>query len=210
MIRVLLADDHVMFREAITAILEKSGDISVIATASDGREALKIAVDARPGIAILDVFMPSLNGMDATRQMSAIKSGPRVILISGHHEPRFIVEGLTAGARAYIRKENAAAELVRAVREVAKGGVYLSSDATAIVARAIRTPSPAHNRMLSNREREVLQLVAEGRSTKEIAFILGVSAKTAEHHRERLMKKLDLHHVAGLTRYAVREGLVLL
>lgn len=207
MIRVLLADDHMMFREAITEVLTKN-EIQVVATASDGREAAQKAMETRPNVAVLDIFMPLLNGLDAARQIARSKWDTRVILISGYHEERFVLEGLRAGARGYIRKERAALELVRAIWEVAKGGVYLSPDITGVVADAIRRPPSDSREGLSVREREVLQLVAEGKSTKEIATILGVSIKTADHHRERLMRKLDLHHVAGLTRYAVRQGLV--
>jgi two-component system response regulator NreC len=208
MIRVLIADDHVMFRDAISDVLTKN-NIDVIATAADGREAAQKTLETKPSIAILDIFMPLLNGLDAARLIAQAKSDSKVILISGYHDERFVLDGLRVGARGYIRKERAAIELVRAIREVAKGGVYLSPDISGVVADAIRRPHLVANRNLSVREREVLQLVAEGKSTKEIATILGVSIKTADHHRERLMRKLDLHHVAGLTRYAVRQGLVM-
>lgn len=207
MIRVLIADDHAMFRDAISEILAKN-EIHVLATAADGREAAQKATEIRPSVLLLDIFMPLLNGIDALRQIARSTSDVKAILLSGYHEDRFVLDGLRAGARGYLRKERAALELVRAIREVARGGVYLSPDISHVVADAIRSPFAESRSSLSVREREVLQLVAEGKSTKEIATILGVSVKTADHHRERLMRKLDLHHVAGLTRYAVRQGLV--
>jgi len=207
MIRVLLADDHAIVREGLRALLSREPDLQVVAEAGDGREALRLAQETRPDVAALDLSMPLLNGLEAARQMAAWERGPRTILLTMHADDHYVLEALRAGVRGYVLKKQAAADLVRAIREVASGAAYLSPAISTIVADAIRTPAPAPEDNLTPREREVLQLVAEGKTTKEIATILGVSVKTADAHRTRLMQKLDLHDVAGLTRYAIRQGL---
>lgn len=208
MIRVLLADDHTIVREGLRALLVREPDIHVVAEAGDGREALRLAQETRPDIAALDLSMPLLNGLEAARQMAARERGPRTILLTMHAEDQYVLEALRVGVRGYVLKKQAAADLVRAIREVAAGRVYLSPGVSSAVAEAIRSPGPPTVDPLTAREREVLQLVAEGKSTKEIAGILGVSVKTADAHRTRLMQKLDIHDVAGLTRYAIRRGIV--
>lgn len=208
MIRVLLADDHTIVREGLRALLAREGDIQVVAEAADGREALRLAQEKHPDVAALDLSMPLLNGLEAARQMADEPRGTRPILLTMHTDERYVLEALRAGARGYVLKKQAAADLVRAIREVAAGGVYLSPGISATVAEAIRSPGPQPHEQLTPREREVLQLVAEGKTTKEIATILGVSVKTADAHRTRLMQKLDIHDVAGLTRYAIRLGLI--
>ena len=206
MIRVLVADDHAIVREGLRALLSREPDLQVVAEAGDGREALRLAQETRPDVAALDLSMPLLNGLEAARQMAAWERGPRTILLTMHADDRYVLEAIRAGVRGYVLKKQAAADLVRAIREVAGGAVYLSPAISAVVTGAIRTPAPASEQRLTPREREVLQLVAEGKRTKEIATILGVSVKTADAHRTRLMQKLDLHDVAGLTRYAIRQG----
>lgn len=208
MIRVLLADDHVLVREGLRALLARESDIQVVAEAGDGREAVRMARDGRPDVAALDLSMPLLNGLDAARQIAAFDRPPRVILLTVHSEDRYVLEALRAGVRGYVLKKQAAADLVRAIREVSGGGVYLSPGISSAVVEAIRSPQPAPEESLTAREREVLQLVAEGKTTKEIAVLLGVSVKTADAHRTRLMQKLDIHDIAGLTRYAIRQGLI--
>jgi len=208
MIRVLLADDHAIVREGLRALLAREADIQVVAEAGDGREALRLAQDTRPDVAALDLSMPLLNGLEAARQMAGWERGPRPILLTMHAEDRYVLEALRAGVRGYVLKKQAAADLVRAIREVASGAVYLSPGVSAVVADAVRSPAPAPAEVLTDREREVLQLVAEGKTTKEIAAILGVSVKTADAHRTRLMQKLDIHDIAGLTRYAIRQGII--
>ena len=207
MIRVLVADDHAIVREGLRALLSREPDLQVVAVAGDGHEALRLAQETRPDVAALDLSMPLLNGLEAARQMAAWERGPRTILLTMHADDRYVLEAIRAGVRGYVLKKQAAADLVRAIREVASGAVYLSPTISAVVTDAIRTPAPAPELRLTSREREVLQLVAEGKRTKEIATILGVSVKTADAHRTRLMQKLDLHDVAGLTRYAIRQGL---
>lgn len=208
MIRVLLADDHTIVREGLRALLAKEADFQVVAEAGDGHEALRLAKETRPDVAAMDLSMPLLNGLDAARQMAAWAQGPRTILLTMHAEDSYVLEALRAGVRGYVLKKQAGADLVRAIREAVAGGVYLSPGVSAVIAGAIRFPGPLPEESLTAREREVLQLVAEGKTTKEIGTILGVSTKTADAHRTRLMQKLDIHDIAGLTRYAIRSGLI--
>lgn len=208
MIRVLLADDHAIVREGLRALLTREADIQVVAEAGDGREALRLSKQARPDVAAMDLSMPFLNGLEAARQMAGWERGPRSILLTMHAEDRYVLEALRAGVRGYVLKKQAGADLVRAIREVAGGGHYLSPGIAAAVVEAIRSPAALPEETLTAREREVLQLVAEGKTTKEISSILGVSIKTADAHRTHLMQKLDIHDIAGLTRYAIRRGLI--
>ncbi len=208
MIRILLADDHAIVRQGLRALLAREPDLQVVAEAEDGREALHLAQETRPDVAAMDLSMPLLNGLEAARQMASWERGPRPILITMHTEDHYVLEALRAGVRGYVLKKQAAADLIRAIREVAGGCVYLSPGVSAAVAGAVRSPSPLPEDPLTLREREVLQLVAEGKTTKEISAILGVSVKTADAHRTRLMQKLDIHDIAGLTRYAIRQGLI--
>jgi len=208
MIRVLLADDHVLVREGLRALLAKEADIQVVAEAGDGREAIRSAGETRPDVVAMDLSMPLLNGLEAARQMAAWDRPPRVILLTVHAEERYVLEAIRAGVRGYVLKKQASADLVRAIREVSGGGVYLSPGISAAVVEAVRSPQPPTEEPLTAREREVLQLVAEGKTTKEIAVLLGISVKTADAHRTRLMQKLDIHDIAGLTRYAIRQGII--
>ena len=208
MIRVLLADDHVLVREGLRALLAKEADIQVIAEAGDGREAIRSAGETRPDVVAMDLSMPLLNGLEAARQMAAWDRPPRVILLTVHAEERYVLEAIRAGVRGYVLKKQASADLVRAIREVSGGGVYLSPGISAAVVEAVRSSQPPTEEPLTAREREVLQLVAEGKTTKEIAVLLGISVKTADAHRTRLMQKLDIHDIAGLTRYAIRQGII--
>jgi DNA-binding NarL/FixJ family response regulator len=208
MIRVLLADDHAIVIEGLRAILEKESDLLVVGQAGDGREALRVARETRPDVAALDLSMPGLNGLDAARLLAGWGAGPRPILLTMHAEEPYVVAAVRAGVRGYVLKRDAPADLVRAIREVAAGGVYLSPKISPAVVEAVRSPGLHAEAQLTVREREVLQLVAEGKSTKEAAAILGVSVKTADAHRTRLMQKLDLHDVASLTRFAIRQGLI--
>ena len=208
MIRVVLADDHALVRDGLRAVLARESDIQVVGEAADGRDALRVTETAKPDVAVLDLSMPLLNGLDVARQLMARERGPRAILITMHAEDRYVLDALRAGVRGYVLKKQAAADLVRAIREVAEGRVYLSPGVGAAVVAAIRTGGPAPDERLTPREREVLQLVAEGKTTKEIAAILKVSVKTADAHRTHLMQKLDIHDIAGLTRCALRLGLI--
>jgi DNA-binding NarL/FixJ family response regulator len=210
-IRVLLADDHKIVREGLRSILEKEPDIAVIAMGDNGRAALQLAGELRPHVAVIDIAMPEMNGIEAIRRISGANPGIRILALSMHSARRFVVEALAAGAKGYILKDCASEELVRAIRIVAGNETYLSPKITGIIVkdyvkRLPESQSSDHS-LLSNREREVLQLIAEGQSTKEIAFDLGVSGKTVETHRQQIMRKLNLHNVADLTRYAIREGI---
>jgi DNA-binding NarL/FixJ family response regulator len=207
-IRLLLADDHALVRDGLRAVLAREPDIEIVGEAADGHAALGVAERVRPDVAVLDLSMPLLNGLDVARRLAAGERGPRTILITMHADDRYVLEALRAGVRGYVLKKQAAADLVRAIREVAAGRVYLSPGVGAAVADAIRVGGRLPEERLTPREREVLQLVAEGKTTKEIAAILGVSVKTADAHRTRLMQKLDIHDVASLTRCAIRLGLI--
>lgn len=208
MIRVLVADDHTIVREGLCALLAREADLAVVAEAGDGREALRLARETRPDIVALDLSMPLLNGLEAAKQMATWERGPRTILLTVHAEKPYVLEALRAGVRGYVLKKQAGADFVRAIREVSAGNTYLSPGVAQVVAEALRSPGSPLVDPLTCREREVLQLVAEGKTTKEVAAVLGVSLKTADAHRTRLMQKLDIHDIASLTRYAIRHGII--
>jgi len=210
-IRILLADDHKIVREGLVALLEKESDIEVIAVAEDGRTAVQLAQDLLPDVAVIDIGMPGMNGIETTRCITVENPGTRVLVLSMHSARRYVFEALSAGAKGYILKDCASEDLARALRIVAGNETYLSPKIAGVLVKDCVNLLPEQGSecaaILSRREREVLQLVAEGHNTKEIAFMLEVSVKTVETHRQQLMKKLDLQSVAGLTRYAIREGL---
>jgi two-component system, NarL family, response regulator NreC len=205
--RVLLADDHALIRQGLKALLEKHG-FQVAGEASNGQEALRMAASARPDVAIVDIRMPILNGVDAARELKKSSPKTKVILLTQHDEDQYVTEALRAGVKGYVLKSQIADDLVHAIKEVCRGSVYLSPRISSAIVDAYlcKTNTPADP--LSARERQVLQLVGEGKSTKEIAAQLGVSVKTAESHRARLMRKLDIHETASLVRYAIRRGLI--
>jgi DNA-binding NarL/FixJ family response regulator len=207
---VVLADDHQIVRQGLRSLLSENPDLNVVGEAPDGREAVKLCAELNPEIVIMDVAMPGLNGIDATRQIHERHPGTSVVALSMHADRRFINEMLRAGAKAYLLKESAFEELSAAIDAVLAGKIYLSPR----IAEIVGPPgAPRETRMssvfdkLTKREREVLQLMAEGRSTKQIAMDLQVSVKTVETHRRQIMEKLDIHSVAELTKYAIREGL---
>ncbi len=213
-IRLILADDQAMVRQGIKLLLErKAEDIHVLAEAADGREAVRLARKLQPDVAVLDLAMPLLNGLDAAREIRHDVPLTKTILLTVHAEDRRVLEALRSGVTGYVLKTQPPEELAQAIREVASGGIYLSPAVSQTVVDAFRAAeqSPAGrlpSERLTPRERQVLQLVAEGKTTKEIATILGVSIKTSETHRTRVMNKLGIHTAAGLVRYAIREGLV--
>lgn len=213
-VTVLLADDHKIMRAGLRSILEKSAKVSVIAEAEDGRQAVKLANQLQPNLVIMDISMPKLNGIEATRQIMADLPDTKIIALSMHSDKRFLVEMYQAGAVGYLLKDCAAEELEQAIKTVAGNKRYLSPEIAGVLLEDYMDrfqSKPADTPLaLSNREREVLQLIAEGWSTKNIAEHLYISIKTAETHRRKIMKKLDLHSVADLTKYAVREGLTTL
>jgi len=205
--RILLADDHLVVREGLRALLEVAG-FKVVGEARDGREAIKLAGLLAPEVTVLDIGMPGLNGVDACRELLRTLPDMRIIVLTVHAEDAYVIEALRAGARGYVLKTQAGSDLVRAIGEVTQGRIYLSPSVSSAVVQAFLAGSSSPADPLTPREREVLQLIAEGRSTKEVAGVLGVSVKTAETHRTRLMTKLDIHHTAGLVHYAIRRGLV--
>jgi DNA-binding NarL/FixJ family response regulator len=205
--RVLLADDHQIVRQGLRGILMAAGH-EVIGEASDGREALKLARTLNPDIAVLDLSMPLLNGLDAAREIRRLAPDIKIILLTMYTDKGYVLQALRAGARGYVVKTQAAEDLISAIREILRGETYLSPGVAASVVDAVLESTNEAADPLTPRERQILQLVAEGNTTKEIARLLNVSFKTAESHRNHIMKKLDIHEVAGLVRYAIRQGLL--
>jgi DNA-binding NarL/FixJ family response regulator len=206
-IRILLADDHMMVRQGIRALLEKEG-FEVVAEAMDGRDAVRLAEKLKPDVAVLDIAMPLLNGIDAAREIRRVSPRTKTTLLTVHEENQYVVEALRAGVTGYVVKTKAAEDLVKAIREVSLGAVYMSPGVSREAVRAYLDGSEPSTDGLTPREREVLQLVAEGKTTKEVAAVLGISVKTAESHRSRIMEKLDIHETASLVRYAIRLGVI--
>jgi len=204
---VLLADDHVLVRQGLRSLLDRE-KIQVIAEASDGQEVIRLAEAHHPDVAIMDISMPILNGIDAARELARSCPKTKVILLTQHEEEQYLHEALESGVRGYVLKSQVVNDLVHAIRQVSRGGFYLSPGVSQAVVEAYRSRSERPSDPLSIRERQVLQLIAEGKSTKDVASLLGISVKTAESHRSRLMKKLDIHETASLVRYAVRRGLI--
>jgi DNA-binding NarL/FixJ family response regulator len=212
-IRILLADDHKIIRDGLSALLGAEPGFEVIGEAEDGLQVVERSAELRPDVVVMDLSMPGLNGIDATRRLREGEDPPRVVVLSMHSDRRFVLGALKAGASAYLLKDGGFRELVSVVRDVAAGGIRLSPQITDTVVHdyirlAAAEDAPADP--LSPRERAVLQLLAEGGSTKEIAAKLGVSVKTVESHRKQVMDKLDLRSVAELTKYAIRAGLTTL
>jgi DNA-binding NarL/FixJ family response regulator len=207
-IRTILADDHKMFRDGLRALIEKEQDIKVIGEAENGRTTVQLARELSPDVVVMDIGMPDLNGVEATRQIVTQCPSVRVIALSMHSDKRFVTEMLHAGASGYLLKDCAFQELAQAIRTVARNQAYLSPRIAGVVVTDYAGRLPATKvAALTPREREVLQLLAEGKNTKEIASALNVSVKTVETHRAQIMERLDLHSVAELTKFAIREGL---
>lgn len=210
-LRIILADDHAIFRDGLRALLEKDPDMEVVAEAEDGRTAVRLAKEMSPDVVVMDISMPSLNGMEATRQITALSPKIKVIALSMHSDKHFVAEMLMAGASGYVLKNCAFKEMDQAIQAVVQHGTYLSPlIAGPIIESCLkmlsRGESP-HASPLTPREREVLQLLSEGHSSKEAAFILNLNVKTVDTHRHRIMKKLNCHSLAELTKYAIREGI---
>ena len=210
-IRILIADEHRIVREAIISLLENEGDIQVIGEAEDGRTAVEMALELQPDIIIIETSLPNLNGIEATRQIIGTFPDIKIIALSGHSDNRSVYEMLRAGAMGYVPKQCAFSELISAIRNVISNKVYMSTQISGIVIESYLNRRPDSDNspysVLTAREREVLQLIAEGKSTKVIAMELFVSVKTVEWHRSQLMKKLKMQSVAELVKYAIREGL---
>ena len=212
---MILADDQEIVRRGIKLLLQREiPDIQIVAEASDGREAVRLARELKPDVAVLDLAMPGLNGLDAAREIRRHVPLTKTILLTGYAEDRRVMEALRAGINGYVVKTQSPRELAQAIQDVVRGGaVYVSPGVSREVVDAFfaAAQSPAGRQpreRLTPRERQVLQLVAEGKTTKEIAAVLGISIKTADSHRARIMRKLDIHDTAGLVRFAIRRGLI--
>ncbi|SRR5258708_265897 len=213
-ITVLLADDHTVVRQGLRALLEAEEDIEVAGEAETGRKAVQLARKLHPDVVVMDIAMPLLNGLEATRQIIKEVPACRVLVLSSYSDDEYVYQLTQAGAAGYLLKQAAATDLVKAIREARKGKAFFSPAIskrlmkhfreTLMQGAAVKNP----NEMLTSREAEVLQLIAEGKANKEIASELCISIKTVEKHRQQLMNKLDIHEIAGLTRYAVAKGIV--
>ena len=211
MTTIVVADDHKIVREGLVKLLVSRGDLEVVGEASDGEEAVNMVLEKQPDVVLMDIWMPRLSGIDATRRIGKRGSEAKVLVLSMHESRSYVEEVLRAGAAGYVVKSSATSDLLQAIDAVNTGQSYLSPSITQQVVDAIANPdssAPSGVSMLTDREREVLQLIAEGLSSKEIAGVLGVSLKTVDSHRSNLMEKLDIHKVSGLVRFAIRAGLV--
>jgi two-component system, NarL family, response regulator NreC len=212
-IRVLLADDHTLIRAGLRMVVMAQPDFAVIGEANDGREAVAMAEKLQPNIVVMDVGMPSLNGIEACRQITTSLPQTRVVMLSMHSDEGYVLRALKAGAKGYLLKDSAEADLANAIRAVVAGKSFFSPAVGKVLLedylrKLERTGAEDSFGLLSPREREVLQLVAEGKSSKEVAGLLGLSVYTVETHRAKVMQKLDLHNVPELILYAVRKGVI--
>jgi DNA-binding NarL/FixJ family response regulator len=213
---IAIIDDHKIVRQGLRALLEKESDMIVVAEAEDGREAVLIAKERNPDVMLMDIALPILNGIEATRRIKAEFPKIEILALSMHSNKRYVTELLNAGGNGYLLKDCAAEELVLAIRTIVGGEIYLSPPiASMIVEKYVRTSGSQNGEyqvthtidLLSSREREILQSISEGQSTKQIAFDLGLSIKTIDSHKKQIMDKLKIYSVAELTKYAVREGI---
>lgn len=210
-IRVFLAEDHDVVREGLRSLLEKEQDLQVVGEAQNGKDAVRLAGELRPDVVVMDVSMPLLNGIDATRQVTGDTPGIRVVALSTDSSARTVIEMFKAGAVGYVSKNSAYDELARAIRAAAKGHRYVTPEVADTVVPLLVQPMSGERSafsVLSPRQREIVQLLAEGKNTKEIAWLLDISPSTAADHRKNVMAKLEIASIAELTRYAIREGLV--
>ncbi|MEY4642389.1 MAG: hypothetical protein RLZZ227_2383 [Pseudomonadota bacterium] len=204
---IVLADDHSMFRQGLCALLEREG-FHVVGQASNGHEAIQLVQQHKPLLAILDFGMPLLNGIDAAREIHKKAPDTQVLLLTMFEDDAYVLEALRAGIRGYVLKAQAARDLINAISEILRGSIYLSPGISEAVVKAYMSKDEQPQEVLTDRERQVLQLIAEGHTTKKTASLLDLSVKTAESHRTRIMQKLDIHDTAGLVRYAIRRGLI--
>jgi two-component system, NarL family, response regulator NreC len=212
-LRIVIGDDHTLFRHGLRKILEERPDWEIVGEAGNGREAVQHAVAMQPDVIVLDIGMPLLNGIDATRQIVKRLPQTRVLILSMHSEEAYVVQALQAGAHGYMLKDSAARELIRAIAVLADGKAFFSPGVAKVmlddyVKRLSERGIADRYDLLSEREREIFQLVAEGRSSKDIAALLSLSPTTVETHRAHIMQKLDLHNTAELVLYAVRRGVI--
>jgi len=206
-IQVLLADDHQIVRDGMKVFLEREG-YKVNAEAENGQEAVRLALKLKPEVVVLDITMPVLNGLDAAREILQQAPDTKAVLLSMHDESKYVLEGLRVGVKGFVTKTHAGEDLLHAIRQALRGMTYVSPELSQAVFEAIQMKTDIGQDPLTPRERQILQLVAEGKTTKESARLLNISAKTAETHRARIMEKLNIHETAGLVRYAIRRGLI--
>jgi len=204
---IIIADDHQMFRQGIKVLLENSG-YRVVGEAANGHDAIRLTRQLNPQVAVLDFSMPLLNGIDAAQEIQRQSPNTQVVLLTMYDDEIYALEALKAGIRGYVLKSQASSDLVGAMQEVLRGSIYLSPRISETVVKALINKQSQPNELLTCRERQVLQLIAEGKTTKDIAVLLNLSVKTAESHRSRIMQRLDMHNVAGLVRYAIRRGMI--
>jgi len=211
MISVILVDDHIIMRDGLRGLLKAESDIEVVGEADNGRQAVKISLEKNPEIVIMDIAMSDMNGIEATRQIKAENPKIKIITLSMHSERQMVIGSLKAGASGYLLKDSTSTELVEAIRTVYRGRKYISQKISDIVLEEIsEVKKDSDGRevdKLTSRENEILQLIAEGNSTKKIAKVLFISPKTVESHRANIMEKLDIHNLPELTKYAIRAGL---
>ena len=206
-IKVLLADDHKILREGLKNVIEQKANLRVVGEATDGREAVKLCKDIVPDVVIMDVAMEGLNGVEATRQITQNNSNVKVIALSMHSNKRFIIGMFKAGAYGYLLKDCDTSELITAINMVAQNKKYLTQSVSGVILNELMTGVQEENTELTAREKEILQLIAEGKSSKEIGEILFLSSKTVDAHRKNIMDKLNLHSIPELTKYAIKSGL---
>jgi DNA-binding NarL/FixJ family response regulator len=210
--RILLADDHMLFRQGLRAMLEKNRDMNVVGEARNGRETVQLAQRLSPQVVIMDITMPDMNGIEATRKIVGRDPKIKVLALSMHSNRRFVLEILKAGAKGYLLKDCAFEELTAALRSVLRDKIYLSAEIADTmlndyVRDSARKKDGSVFSLLTPREQEVLKLLTEGKSAKQIAYVFGLSVKTVETHRQKIMSKLNIHSIAEMTKYAIREGL---
>jgi two-component system, NarL family, response regulator NreC len=207
-VRILVADDHQIVLQGLKTVLDREEEFEVVGEASDGAQAVALTVELQPDLVVMDISMPVMTGIEAAAQIRRSVPDAKLLLLTVHTENRYILEALRSGIRGYVLKSRASSELIEAIHEILNGRIYLSPGISQTVVEAYLQQNNADTESLTRRELQVLQLVAEGKTTKEIAAALEVSAKTADSHRSNIMHKLNLHSVADLVRYAIRRGLV--
>ena len=212
-IRILLADDHTVVREGLRALVEKQPDMTVVGEAADGHDVLRVAEEQSPDVIIMDIAMPNMNGIEATRRILASNSHTAVVILSMHQDESYVLRSLKAGAKGYLLKDSVRGDVIDAIRAVAQGRSFLTRKVSRIlqedyVREMERRGLEDSYDLLTDREREILQLVAEGRTNKEVALMLNISLTTVETHRTHILQKLNLHSVPELILYAVRKGII--